>query len=272
MSAKPVDQAARDAIRNDLGTTLLVEAAAGTGKTTSLVSRMVNLVRRGVAPASSIAAITFTVKAAAQLRERFQEELEKALRSASAPEEAERFRTALTQLPRGFAGTTHAFCARLLRERPVEAGLDPEFEELDAAVAEGLAFTFWNRWFEEEARSGNPLLEEAREARVDFLSLRTAFRSVVEYPDVEMVSERSARPDLAGVVRELLRFLDRCQPHMPTDAHREKPDSFEVLMRDLMRRRESIDLTDPEDQLTLLSEANHASRKPTVELKPSFAH
>ena len=268
--AAPADQPARDAIRDDLRSTMLVEAAAGTGKTTSLVSRMVNLVRRGAAPASSIAAITFTVKAAAQLRERFQEELEKALRLASG-DEAERFRLALQQLPRGFAGTTHAFCARLLRERPVEAGLDPEFEELDGAMAEQLAIDFWNRWFEEEARKGNPLLEEAREARVNFDALRRGFQRLVEFPDVEMASERSARPDLQGAVAQLLDFLDRCRPHMPTDAHRDEPDAFELLMRDLFRRRDSVDLTDPDGQLTLLEEANHGSRKPTQKKWPDKA-
>src|SRR5688572_13331777 len=76
---QPADAAARDAIRTRLDVTMLVEAAAGTGKTTSLVARMVNLVKTGRARASSIAAITFAVKAAAHLRERFQEDIEKSM-------------------------------------------------------------------------------------------------------------------------------------------------------------------------------------------------
>src|SRR5438552_10131838 len=149
------DQEAREAIRNRLDVTMLVEAAAGTGKTTSLVARMVNLVATGRARASTIAAITFTVKAAAHLREQFQEEIESViLRQGTAPDEpvtrpspgasrhplpaargegspmrsfspprgekvAEgRMRGALAEIDRGFIGTTHAFCARLLRERP----------------------------------------------------------------------------------------------------------------------------------------------------------
>ena len=58
------------------GLTVLI-GEAGTGKTTSLVERMANLVRSDRARASSIAAITFTVKAAAHLREAFQEKLER---------------------------------------------------------------------------------------------------------------------------------------------------------------------------------------------------
>src|SRR5438128_8416696 len=118
------DQEAREAIRNRLDVTMLVEAAAGTGKTTSLVARMVNLVATGRARASTIAAITFTVKAAAHLREQFQETIESLIlrrEDAEGSPAQERLRGALGEIDRGFIGTTHAFCARLLRERPVEA-------------------------------------------------------------------------------------------------------------------------------------------------------
>ena len=71
------DKAARDRIAGDLGTNFLVEAGAGSGKTTALVSRMVALVRTGTATVHEIAAVTFTRKAAGELRQRFQEALEK---------------------------------------------------------------------------------------------------------------------------------------------------------------------------------------------------
>ena len=60
----PPDQADRDLVTSDLTTTLFVEAGAGSGKTTALVGRVVNLVLSGV-PVGQIAAITFTEKAAA---------------------------------------------------------------------------------------------------------------------------------------------------------------------------------------------------------------
>ena len=140
MASLPPDQPARDAIRNDLGVTMLVEAAAGTGKTTNLVRRMVNLVVTGRASASTIAAITFTVKAAAHLREQFQRgietaEAQRAQRNAELSASLSDLCDSAVNPPVGFIGTTHAFCARLLRERPVEAGLDPEFKEVDEAVA-----------------------------------------------------------------------------------------------------------------------------------------
>ncbi|MGZ6989272.1 MAG: UvrD-helicase domain-containing protein, partial [Thermoanaerobaculia bacterium] len=73
------DDAARRAIVADLDSTLLVEAAAGTGKTSSLVDRMVALVATGRTTVDRISAVTFTIRAAASLRQRFQNALEKAV-------------------------------------------------------------------------------------------------------------------------------------------------------------------------------------------------
>ena len=69
-SKRPLpDEEARRAIREDLGSSMLVEAAAGTGKTTSLIERMTELVRTGT-PVERISAVTFTIKAAAELYRR----------------------------------------------------------------------------------------------------------------------------------------------------------------------------------------------------------
>ncbi|HET7563893.1 MAG TPA: UvrD-helicase domain-containing protein, partial [Gemmatimonadaceae bacterium] len=78
-TAPDSDEAARERIVTHLDTNMLVEAGAGSGKTTSLVGRMVALVARGT-PVEQIAAVTFTRKAANELRERFQLELEKRVR------------------------------------------------------------------------------------------------------------------------------------------------------------------------------------------------
>ena len=62
MSEPLADQAARDAIRNDLDTTLVVEAAAGTGKTTALVGRIIEIIKTGRGELPSLVAVTFTEK------------------------------------------------------------------------------------------------------------------------------------------------------------------------------------------------------------------
>lgn len=122
------DQSARDLVADALGTTLFVEAGAGSGKTTALVSRVVNLVL-GEVPIGSIAAITFTEKAAAELRHRIREALTHLAGSSAGAQEAAQ--QALDDLDHAPIGTLHAFAQRLLNEFPVEAGLPPRFDVLD---------------------------------------------------------------------------------------------------------------------------------------------
>ncbi|HXQ62465.1 MAG TPA: UvrD-helicase domain-containing protein [Acidimicrobiales bacterium] len=138
----PPDQAARDRITDDLGTTLFVEAGAGSGKTSALVDRVVALVTSGRAELRAVAAITFTEKAGAELRDRIRRELER--RAEDDPGEVgARCRTALDQLDGAAIGTLHAFAQRLLTEHPVEAGLPPRVEVLDE-VSSKVAFE--RRW------------------------------------------------------------------------------------------------------------------------------
>src|SRR5262245_41367287 len=123
------DQAGRDRVRAELGATLVVEAASGTGKTTELVRRMVAAIASGAAPLKAMVGVTFTEAAAGELKLRLREEIEKAReRRDASPAEVERLTDALRQLEEAHIGTIHAFCMDLLKERPVEAGVDPRFE------------------------------------------------------------------------------------------------------------------------------------------------
>ena len=128
------DQADRDAIATDLDATLFVEAGAGSGKTTALVGRVLALLDAGVAM-ENIAAITFTEKAAAELKNRVRQRLSE---SGSHPE-------ALDQLDGAAITTLHGFALRILSQHAIEAGLPPRLEvsPIDA---------FQERWEEFRAR------------------------------------------------------------------------------------------------------------------------
>ena len=256
------DHSVRAAIRDELGTTFLVEAAAGTGKTTSLVSRMVSLVRSGASAVDTLAAITFTVKAAAQLRDRFQESLERSRRDSNSEEKA-RLDEALLGVDRCFIGTTHAFCARLLRERPVEAGLDPEFVEVDAVEALLLANDFWDGYVERISIAAVPELAELRDCGVALSDLRRGFLDLIEYPDVEIVSAQVPRPDLRGLAGELSKILDEIEPHFPPADDGHDQDDFETMVRELLTKRRTLDAEDPAELFLFLDAANHRTRKPT---------
>jgi ATP-dependent exoDNAse (exonuclease V) beta subunit len=132
---KLIDQEQRDRAAQDISGSYIVEAAAGTGKTTVLVTRILNLIKAGEARLEEIVAITFTEKAAAELKVKLRQELEKTLSNEPASGEHQRIAEAISDLERMQVTTIHSFCGSLLRERPVEAGLDPNFEVADALVA-----------------------------------------------------------------------------------------------------------------------------------------
>src|SRR5436305_1493490 len=140
------DQADRDLIQNGLDDTVIVEAAAGTGKTTELVARILNVLAQGRARIEQIVAVTFTEKAAGELKLRIRKELEALRQRSPNPRVQERLSDAIQRLEEAHVSTIHGFCADLLRERPVEAGIDPLFEVLTDPRAERLfneAFRAW---------------------------------------------------------------------------------------------------------------------------------
>ncbi len=112
---------------------LLLSANAGSGKTTVLVERFVRAVREdGIAP-GRLLAITFTDKAAGELRAR--------LRGRLVELDA---RDAAREMDGAWVSTIHGFCARVLRSHAVAAGLDPGFTVLDEAAARALRTRAWD--------------------------------------------------------------------------------------------------------------------------------
>src|SRR5204863_3789013 len=135
-----------------------------------------------------MAAVTFTRKAASELRGRFHLALEARLasaRTAKAPkEEIRRLHLALSNLERFFAGTIHSFCARLLRERPVESGVSPGFTELDEVQDLELRKRAWRDFVTEERSVGTPLIHELLGTGVKPADLDRAFGVICDNEDV----------------------------------------------------------------------------------------
>ena len=133
----------------DLDDTLVVEAAAGTGKTTELVNRILSVLASGRATMTDIVAVTFTEKAAGELKLRLRERLEQDRAAATDEERRERLDAALETLEDAHVNTIHGFCADLLRERPVEAPVDPLFTVLTEAQARRLYDRAFGGWLQE---------------------------------------------------------------------------------------------------------------------------
>jgi ATP-dependent helicase/nuclease subunit A len=143
------DAAARDAILNALDETLVVEAAAGTGKTTELVRRIVRVLATDRAKMDGVVAVTFTEKAAGELKLRLRQALEIERGESVDAAARRRLEDALGALEEAHVSTIHGFCAELLRERPVEAGVDPLFTVLTEPQAERLYARAFRTWLQE---------------------------------------------------------------------------------------------------------------------------
>ncbi|MCA9752999.1 MAG: UvrD-helicase domain-containing protein, partial [Gemmatimonadetes bacterium] len=214
---EPADRTERDVIRRNLDETLVVEASAGTGKTTALVGRIVEVLAEGRAKVDRIVAVTFTEKAAGELKLRLRSGLEKARGEAVAGgPRAKNLTEALSRLEEARVGTIHGFCADLLRERSIEAGVDPRFESMTEPEAQRLYEEAFGLWLQE--RLENPpegvrrsLRREARRDEGPIARLRSAGWTLVEWRDFPGAWERRpfAREErVDGLVERLHEFAD----------------------------------------------------------------
>jgi ATP-dependent helicase/nuclease subunit A len=220
-STKLVDQEGRDRIANDLDATLVVEAAAGTGKTTALVERILSLLRTGKATLRTLVAVTFTEKAAGEMKLRLRTEIEKARSKAGDPVEQARLNDALRQLEAAHIGTIHAFSADLLRERPVEAKIDPLFEVASEDESERLYDEAFTRWFQDTLQApgegvARVLRRATRERDQDGprQALRKAGRNLIEQRDFQTPYARPAF-DRKAALDDVIDKLRALAPHAP---------------------------------------------------------
>ncbi len=233
------DARARRAAQQDLDRDLFLEAGAGTGKTTALVTRIMALVRSGVAM-SNIAAITFTEKAAAELRERLRRELLAASRQADDDELAS-LRNALEELDGAAVCTLHSFAQRILAEHTTEAGLPPRLELLDEISAEMDFADAWDRFVEQLL--AEPEMERALvlgdALGMRLANLRAVARGMTDNWDLaaericslEQISEVPPLEfsDLVATMRELAGETAQIQP-AAVGGFSQKPDALYLVL------------------------------------------
>lgn len=189
------------------------EASAGTGKTTELVKRIVDAIAEGT-PVDRVVAVTFTHAAAGNMKLRVREGLER------------RCPAAAQSLDRAFIGTIHAFCAQLLRRRPVEAGVDPVFTELAQPDALRVFAGVFRRWIEKKLSSPSPAIARAlarlawRDDGGPLDALRHAAWSLAEWRDFDEPWERRGldrEDDLADLVAQAAAVARARNKLRPTD-------------------------------------------------------
>ncbi len=242
MNKQVKDYKARQSIASDLEQCILVEAGAGSGKTSSLVERMLALISTGHCQVQHIAAVTFTRKAAAELQERFQIALEKALAQEADPERKKRLAQALLDINKCFIGTIHSFCGTLLRERPVEAGLDPKFKEIDDLEDKVLREEAWQKYVQflniHPEKLGS--LEKIDIALPD---LRSMFDVICAYPEVEFGQQGSCpAPELTEARSALDSLLASARSALPQREPERGWDNLQKILRTALRWQRIYDL------------------------------
>ena len=245
MSKKLADAGARRKIVEELDRTFFVEAGAGSGKTKSLVDRMVALLKAGKCKIGEIAAVTFTRKAAAELRGRFQVELERAVADPGiAAPERERLAPALQSLEQCYIGTIHSFCAKLLRERPIEIGLDPDFVEMEELENDVFRDDCWNEYIVRARLEETDVLRSLDEAGLAPEDLKGAFDVVSLYPEVALVGGRPDIPEYEKFRAALEKFLARARQAVPKERPEKGYDVLQQKMRQCFRRQKNMGFSD----------------------------
>lgn len=118
----------------DRGSSLLVAAGAGTGKTRTLVARYLSMLAEEISP-RDIASITFTDKAAREMRNRIRGRIIAWLRELEPGQERQKWSQWLRVMESARIGTIHSLCAEMLRAHPASAVIDPDFEVLDEGAS-----------------------------------------------------------------------------------------------------------------------------------------
>ena len=188
------------------------------------------------------------------MRARFQLELEKRLRSSTGAVQR-RLSGALSRIDRCFIGTIHSFCGRLLRERPIEAGVDIAFREIEDVEDRAIRREAWDECVAHLYASNDPILDELREAGIEIGILYNAFSTMADYPDVDEWPHPQVKiPDLEPYRKALMEYVSHMkglEPSLPDDPGN---DSLIAQYKNLPRIVEYRDLSNLDSFMKVMDE------------------
>jgi ATP-dependent helicase/nuclease subunit A len=181
------------------GTNVFVNAGAGSGKTRILVARYVEILKRGLADINDIVAITFTRKAAKEMKGRIQDHLAREFLSPDL----------LYELEAAPISTIHGFCSRLLRENAARVGIDPSFRVMEEI--EGFIFReneIRDAVLEAIDRGGDRVVELA--GKFGFTDLFGLFKKIYVNRGsmAEWIDYDSGRADSPPTEKDIAKWVD----------------------------------------------------------------
>jgi len=249
------DAAARLRIVEDIASELAVDAAAGSGKTTVLVDRVVSLVHSKQVPMRSVAAITFTEAAAAELRTRLRAALTKA--AENDPD----LLVAVHEVDEAAVSTIHAFARRILVEHWLAAGLPPRVDVLDPPAEQIEQRERWKEFTNDLLAdpSARPMLVRAFAARLRLSQLPELARELsAQHHRLDdgvlgsLAAEAQHRSDPAVDVAPLLAALDAALAYM-SQCSVDSDALLGHLVGKVHGARQRLGRLEPGDEVTILS-------------------
>ena len=174
---------------------LLVKAGAGAGKTRVLVERYIHILETGAADTEGIVAITFTRKAAREMKERIRGRVEELMALTQGREAWSKWRKISAKLDAVNVSTIHSLCSRILREHPAEAGVDPDFGLMEDLDEQALLDEVWQATLEAAIKNNVPWLQRLL-AVYSPAQVRQNFRSLFD----AVLDEGAIGPELAKIL------------------------------------------------------------------------
>ncbi len=202
MNEKAVqDSAERNKVVTEIDDSYIVEAGAGTGKTSLLLKRVKNIIMSEKAKLNEIVIITFTEKAAAELKIKLRNELETAYRKEGT-RKSKIIEHALEDFERGNISTIHSFAASMLRERPVEASVDPQFKVADELTLSLLFDEAWKKWLDMEMEYSASPLKKALRFGVTLGSIKEVAQNILANRELYKGKPSKADASLSSFLKE----------------------------------------------------------------------
>ena len=223
------DEKSREMIVNDFNHTLFVEAGAGSGKTTSMVSRIMSLIINNKCDIQEIIAITFTNDGAASLKSKIQKELEKAFNQDKYAltekniiklndQQKRRVHEALLHLPLAQISTIHSFCLSIIKERPIECGIDPMIEIYTDLNENELFNNAWCSFLLLKSKENDNFLNFLLEENIDINKIQNIASIKCGHPDLTIYTEPTENitsKDFKKVFNRLKNYANCLQNDLP---------------------------------------------------------
>ncbi len=254
------DEAQRKEILHNLTENFLVEAGAGSGKTTSLKGRILSLIRTDTVKPSMIVAITFTNKAAGEIKERVYEGLLDAIDKAETEEEKERFSRAVETFDELFIGTIHSFCGRVLKEYPIESGLLPGFTEMTDLDEQMELDRAWRAYLDDPKETAP---DRWREMGLSLELFRQNTQIVINNADLDLPAESVPYPGWNRIEEAIREWIDEAKPMIPLAESGVIYDAVQETLFELAFSLAHLKLEKKENQWWILRKAASVKNKVT---------